>query len=145
MICKEIYLASDHAGFELKSFLIEQLSLDKSITIIDLGCSDSKTSVDYPDFANDLCQKLDDSNKFGILICGSGIGMSIAANRFKNIRAALCHDEEMAKLSRNHNNANILCLGARTLKNDKALDIVKKFFASVFEKGRHEIRIKKIT
>ena len=145
MTCREIFLASDHAGFELKSFLINKLAQDKSLQITDLGCSNSETSVDYPDYANKLCQNINSTEKYGILICGSGIGMSIAANRFKNIRAALCHDERSAKLSRNHNNANILCLAARTLKNEEALKIVHSFCSSEFESGRHQIRIEKLT
>jgi len=138
----KIYIASDHAGFDLKSFLKE--SLAKNFEIIDLGCNSAEISVDYPDYAKILCKKINPNKDFGILICGSGIGVSIAANRFKNIRAALCFDEEVAKLSRLHNDANVLCLGARFLNNQQSLKICQAFLKTNFEKGRHQIRLDKI-
>ena len=139
----KIYIASDHAGFELKQFLIEKLSQEYSVS--DLGCASSETSVDYPDVAKDLCVKISDYTSFGILICGSGIGMSIAANRNNNVRAALCFDEELAKLARNHNDANVLCLGSRFISNDQASKIVDSFLANKFEAGRHENRVQKLS
>lgn len=138
----KIFIASDHAGFFLKQFLIEELSkLD--FTPVDLGCDSAEKSVDYPDYAKKLCKKL--KTEFGILICGSGIGISIAANRFKHIRAALCHDKKSAELARAHNDANVLCLGARVVKNKSALAITKAFLSSKFEGARHERRVKKLS
>lgn len=141
----KIYLASDHAGFELKDFLLSELKKLK-ISAVDLGCDSASASVDYPDYANKLCQKIrKNSADFGILICGSGIGISIAANRHKNIRAALCHSAKAAKLSRAHNDANVLCLGARMIKNKLALLVVKAFLTAEFEGGRHECRVAKLS
>ncbi len=146
---QKIYLACDHAGYELKEYLRQYLSTkyeSVNIQLIDLGCNSSSKSVDYPDFAKDLCQKIDVSNnqELGILICGSGIGMSICANKFKNIRAALCFNEELSFLSRSHNNANILCLAARFIDNDTALKTLQTFLDTRFEEGRHKIRVNKI-
>lgn len=140
-----ILIASDHAGFELKQYLIENLQ-KLGYNLEDLGCDDAGTSVDYSDFANKLCEKIiaKKSNR-GILVCGSGIGISIAANRFKEIRAALCITEEMAELSRKHNDANIICLGARLTEKQVALDLVKKFLATEFEGGRHANRVAKLS
>lgn len=138
-----IHIASDHAGFDLKQFLISKFSSE--IEIIDLGCFNNFVSVDYPDYAKKIAEKIDnDQNKFGILICGSGIGISIAANRFNHIRAALCFDETSAQLSREHNDANIICLGARIIDQNTATKIVKKFLTSEFLGGRHDIRVKKL-
>jgi ribose 5-phosphate isomerase B len=139
----QVYLASDHAGFILKKFLIEKI-IKLGFEPIDLGCDSSEKSVDYPDYAQKLCKKITKTNN-GILICGSGIGISIAANRFKNIRAALCHDVKSAKASRAHNDANVLCLGARVITNKMALTIVKAFFSTEFEGERHAARIKKLS
>ena len=139
----QVYLASDHAGFALKKFLIE-IIIKLGFDSIDLGCDSAEKSVDYPDYAQKLCKKITKKNN-GILICGSGIGISIAANRFKNIRAALCHDVKSAKASRAHNDANVLCLGARVITNKMALAIVKAFFSTEFEGERHAARIKKLS
>jgi ribose 5-phosphate isomerase B len=139
---EKILIASDHAGFELKSFLILELK-KLGFSIFDLGCNSKEKSVDYPDYAQILCKKI--TTEFGILICGTGIGISIAANRFKHIRAALCHNIKSAKLSRAHNNANVLCLGARVLKNNAALNITKTFLTSKFEDGRHVTRVTKLS
>ncbi|MDA7705304.1 ribose 5-phosphate isomerase B [Rickettsiales bacterium] len=139
-----ILIASDHAGFELKSHLITEFSSDHEFN--DLGCEDN-ISVDYPDIAKNLCQKfLSNVPKydFGILICGTGIGVSIVANRFADIRAALCQNAKMAQLSRNHNNANILCLGARMIDKEEAINCFKSFISSDFKAGRHLSRINKI-
>lgn len=134
----KIYIASDHAGFDLKAFLIKKFP-----TLIDLG-TDSAESVDYPDFAKKLGQEIQEGD-FGILICGSGVGISIAANRFKNIRAALCLNEKIAELARRHNDANVLCLGARLINEEKAIEIIEKFLATKFEGGRHIERVKKLS
>lgn len=138
---KKILIASDHAGFFLKKNLIQKLA-ELGYETIDLGCDSAEKSVDYPDYAQKLCEKLKDG--FGILICGSGIGISIAANRFDKIRAALCHNVKSAKLSRAHNDANVLCLGARFTKEKSALAITKAFLTSKFEGGRHEQRVAKL-
>jgi ribose 5-phosphate isomerase B len=141
----KILIASDHAGFALKKFLIEELS-KLSFKTVDLGCDSAEKSVDYPDYAKKLCQKITTKNQLrGILICGSGVGISIAANRFQNIRAALCHSSNVTKLSRAHNDANVLCLGARITKNKPALSIVKAFLSTEFEGARHAARIAKLS
>ena len=141
---KSILIASDHAGFNLKEELISYLQEIK-LEYTDFGCSGSDDNVDYPDIAKKLCNNFDNNQHIGILICGSGIGMSIAANRLTNIRAALCHNEEIAALSRRHNNANILCLGARIISKNDAIIIVKTFLETAFENGRHQIRVEKLS
>ena len=141
-----IFIASDHAGFDLKSKLITNIPiLYSSLDVKDIGCDNSKESVDYPDFAKKLSFLIDNDNAMGILICGSGIGMSIAANRYSHIRAALCHNCETAKLARNHNNANILCIGARNLDFSNAINIVKQFIEEDFSAGRHQKRVSKLS
>lgn len=144
---KTIFIASDHAGFELKSKVLEHF---KNLPLVDLGCP-SKDRVDYPDFAHKLTQKIalepSDSSEFksiGILICGSGQGVAMAANRQAHIRAALCWNEESAKLSRLHNNANVLCLGERLTEQSLALKIIETFLNTEFEGGRHSARVQKI-
>ena len=139
---KKIFIASDHAGYNLKNSVISKFS--KKQKIIDLG-PDLKVSVDYPDYAKKLSRKVA-SNKgsFGILICGSGMGMSIAANKTKNIRAALCYNKKNTKLSRLHNNANIITLGERLINKKKAINLIKIFLSTKFEGGRHLRRVKKI-
>ena len=142
---EKILIASDHAGFVLKQFLIDELN-KLGIESVDLGCSSAEKSVDYPDYAQKLCKKITDKNQLrGILICGSGIGISIAANRFKNISAALCNSAKLAKLARAHNDSNVLCLGARITKNKPALSILKAFLSTEFEGARHAARIKKLS
>ena len=139
----EILIGADHAGFELKNKIKKYFQ--KSYDFRDVGTFSEK-SVDYPDFANELCKrKIDEKLKFGVLICGSGLGMSMVANRHKNIRAALCLNEEMAKLSRQHNDANILVLGGRIIKHNIALKCVDKFLSTEFEGGRHIKRIDKLS
>ncbi len=137
-----IFIASDHAGYNLKQRIISKYS--KSKKIIDLG-PNNKNSVDYPDFAKKLSKKVA-SNKesFGILICGSGTGMAIAANKMKNIRAALCYSKKNTKLSRLHNNANIITLGERLIDKNKAFSLINIFLSTKFEGGRHLRRVKKI-
>ena len=138
----KIYIASDHAGFNLKKYIVSKLS--KSKKIVDLGPKTDR-SVDYPIFAKKLSKKVAlNKQSFGILICGSGIGMSIAANRTKNVRAALCYSKKNTKLSRLHNNANIITLGERLINKNKAINLVKIFLSTKFEGGRHLRRVKKI-
>ena len=140
---KKIYLSSDHGGFDLKEQIFNYLC-GKNFEVYNLG-TNSFNSVDYPDFSNLLVQKIKDkSGSIGILICGTGIGMSIAANRHDHIRAALCTDVNMAELSRKHNNANVLVLGGRILNFKLAKKIVVAFTETDFEFGRHELRLKKL-
>lgn len=136
----KIGIGCDHGGYELKEDIVDFLSKEGHEPV-DLGCF-SGDSVDYPDFANATCQKvLDGDCERGILICGTGIGMSMAANRHKGIRASLCNEACSARLSREHNNANILCLGARIVGVALALDILKVFLETDFSGGRHLRRI----
>jgi len=140
---KNIILASDHAGFKLKE-LIKNFLIKKRNKVLDLGTKNTEP-VDYPDFAHRLSRKIGKKNKqFGVLVCGSGIGMGIAANRHKNIRAAICHNIKSAKLSRQHNNANVIAIGARLTKKNVALKCVSAFIKTDFSGGRHLRRIKKI-
>lgn len=139
----KVFIASDHAGFELKSDIKDHFET-QNIEFIDLGAN-SQDSVDYPDFAKKMAKKiLSTKNSTGILICGSGIGISIAANRFKGIRAALCRTAEDAELSRLHNDANILALGGRVTQKEQAFEITNKFLNTTFERGRHMNRVNKI-
>lgn len=140
----QIVIAADHGGFALKKEVARYLQ-NKQIEILDVGCF-GEESVDYPDFAQDAVNKIvSGSCELGILICGTGIGMSIAANRHPAIRAANCYDEHSAKMSREHNNANVLCLGARVLTRETALDIIRVWLESKFEGGRHQRRIDKFS
>ena len=140
---KKIFIASDHAGYNLKKNIIKNLS--KKNKFYDLGTSSSTKSVNYPDFAHLLCRKVSNNSKnFGILICGSGMGMAMSANRHKNIRAALCYSVKNAKLSRLHNNANIITLGARLINKNIAFKCISVFLSTKFEGGRHIKRVKKI-
>jgi ribose 5-phosphate isomerase B len=139
----KILIANDHAGFELKQKLIAKLSVKYEFE--DLGAY-SEESVDYPDYAKKLCQKLTDKEAdFGVLICGSGVGISIAANRYPKVRAALVYNEEIAKLARMHNDANVICLGARFLNEDMALNLIETFISTQFEGGRHSKRVEKLS
>ncbi len=139
----KISIASDHAGFECKSRILQYLS-ENQVETIDLG-TDGALSVDYPDYAvkvaNLVSEGLIDR---GILICGTGIGMSIVANKFPGVRAALCHNTETAKVGRGHNDANILVLGARGLAPDLALSIVAVWLKTPFDGGRHQRRLDKL-
>ncbi len=128
-----LHIASDHAGFELKQKLVA--ALRDQYQLEDYGCA-TTDSVNYPDFAHSLCQKLTD-DETGILVCGSGQGMCMTANKYPHIRAALVHNLESAKLTRGHNNANVICLGARVLSFDGALECIKIFLQTEFEGGRH--------
>ena len=139
---KKIFIASDHAGYQLKNSIV--LKFSKIQKIIDLG-PNSKDSVDYPDFAKKLSKKVASTKgSFGILVCGSGMGMAIAANKAKNIRAALCYNKKNTQLSRLHNNANIITLGERLINKSKAFSLIKTFLSTKFEGGRHLRRVKKI-
>ena len=136
---KKLYIASDHAGFALKSKLCNRFE-----SLVDLG-TNSEESVDYPDFAHKLTNEvLKDAGNFGILICGTGVGMSIAANRVKGIRAGLVSNNEIARLIRQHNNANVLVLPGRFMDEEEAIKSVKTFIETEFEAGRHQARIDKI-
>ena len=139
----KIFLSSDHGGFELKE-KVKSFLIDNNFEYEDLGCS-SLDPVDYPDFAKLLSKKIkDNNNSKGILFCGTGIGISMAANRFPHIRAALCTSVEMASKSRKHNDANVLAVGGRILEDNLALEIVKEFLYTDFEAGRHSLRVDKI-
>ena len=139
----KIFLSSDHGGFELKE-KVKGFLIDNNFEYEDLGCF-SLEPVDYPDFAKLLSKKLKDKNDSkGILFCGTGIGISMAANRFLHIRAALCTSVEMASKSRKHNNANVLALGGRILEEKLAFEIVNEFLQTDFEAGRHSLRVDKI-
>lgn len=137
----KIGIASDHGGFALKQKLIDHF---KNIELIDHGTY-SRDSCDYPDFVEKLCEKIQ-SNEIscGIIICGTGIGVSIAANKMKGIRAALCCNEFMAEMSRRHNDANVLALGARVIGDELAIRITETWMKSSFDGGRHQNRIDKI-
>ena len=140
---KRVVLASDHAGFNLKEE-IKKFLIKKRKEVLDLGTKNAK-SVDYPDYAHLLSRKMkNNKNQLGILICGSGTGMSMAANKHKNIRAALCYDTKSAKLSRLHNNANVMTIGSRLIKKKDALKCVDTFLNTNFDGGRHIRRVKKI-
>ncbi len=137
------FIGTDHAGFVVKKFVIEYLQ-KKGIEVEDLGCY-SKESVDYPDFAHKVAEAvLKNPGTMGILICGSGIGMSVTANKHKGIRAALCHDCYTAEMARRHNNANILCFGARIVGLGVIESIIDAWLSHEFEGGRHQRRVDKI-
>jgi len=137
----KILIASDHAGYKLKKMLIEELQGE--IKFEDLGTF-SENSVDYPDYAKKLSKKIDLKNDLvGVLICGSGIGMSMVANRFKNVRAALCMNNKMSILARQHNNANILVLGSRLISEQEAIKCLIVFLKTNYEGGRHQARLDK--
>jgi len=140
---KKIYISSDHAGFKLKESIKDYLS-KKKINFQDLG-PNNNDRVDYPDFAHKVARKVKTNKKnVGILVCGSGMGMSIAANRHKNIRAAQCFNLKSTKLSRLHNDANVITLGSRLLSKKNALNCISVFLNTKFEGGRHTKRIRKI-
>jgi ribose 5-phosphate isomerase B len=139
----KIAIGSDHAGFELKQIIVEYLS-SRNVDFVDCGTK-NLDSVDYPDFAKRVADEV--SNKdlvMGILVCGSGQGMAMTANRYKNVRAAICHNSDVAKITREHNDANILCLGSRFIEKTEALKCVEVFISTDFEGERHLKRINKI-
>lgn len=139
----KIVVGSDHAGFELKQNIIEHLS-ERNMNYIDFGtnCLDS---VDYPDYAKKVAEEVNSKDLImGILVCGSGQGMAMTANRFKNVRAAICHNSDVAKVTRQHNDANVLCLGSRFIDISEAIKCVDVFLSTDFEGERHLKRINKI-
>ena len=140
----KLAIGSDHAGLKLKNRVIDLLK-KKGIVVTDFG-TDNHESVDYPDFGMHVAEAVSRGRmERGILLCGSGIGMSIVANKYRGVRAALCYDTQTARLSREHNDANILVMGGRLLAEPKALEIVKTWLKTEFEGGRHARRIKKIS
>lgn len=140
----KLVIAADHGGFELKEIVKETL-VSAGHEVLDVGCN-STDSVDYPDYAAKAVQSIvQGQSQMGILICGTGIGMSIAANRERHIRAANCFNVATAQLSREHNNANVLCLGARVLETDTALRMVSVWLDTEFSGGRHQTRISKFS
>ena len=142
-IFKKICISSDHAGYEIKEFIKEHLIKSK-ISIIDLGPF-LKKSVDYPDYAKKVSNRVSKrKSDIGILVCGSGTGMAISANKTKGIRAAVGYNIKSTQLSRQHNNANVLCLGSRLTKKKDIKKIIKIFLNTKFEGGRHKRRVKKI-
>jgi len=140
----KIGIASDHAGFQLKARLIEEMKA-LSLEVVDLGPT-GEERVDYPDFGFKLAEAITKGEvERGIAICGSGIGISIALNRYKKIRAALCHDETSARLARTHNDANVLVLGSRLIGMEVALSCLHTFLVASFEGGRHAGRVEKLS
>ncbi len=140
---KKVLIASDHAGLELKSHFIKSFP---EIQWQNLG-TNSTESVDYPDFASRLAEQMknEDANTLAVLVCGSGQGMCIKANRFPHMRAALCWNEEVAKLAREHNDANTLCLGGRMIPFQIAEKILQTFLSTPFAGGRHQVRVDKLS
>ena len=140
---KKVFISSDHAGYQLKEQIKKKFS--KKFIFDDLGTHNSKNSVNYPYYAHNLCKKVSKKKEnMGILVCGSGMGMSMAANKHKKIRAALGYSVKNTKLSRLHNNANIIALGSRLTKKETAFKCISVFFDTNFEGGRHKKRVKKI-
>jgi ribose 5-phosphate isomerase B len=142
MLPKIIVIGADHAGFALKETLSDHLR-SRGVEVLDVG-THSAASVDYPDFAKALCREVLERQTLGVLICGSGIGMSMTANRNPGVRAAVCAMTYQAKLSRQHNNANVLCLGERITAPGLAKDILDAFLDAEYEGGRHQRRIDKM-
>ena len=139
-----IAIGSDHGGFVLKKAITKYLE-GKNIEYKDYGCYDTN-SVDYPDIAHKVCVALQEKEaEFGILICGTGIGISIAANKHKGIRAAVLSDEYSAAKTKQHNNANVICMGGRVIGEDLAISILEAYMSAEFEGGRHQNRVDKIT
>ncbi len=148
----KIFIASDHAGYESRDYLAQKLSSHAEVFKLDLG--KNAESVDYPDVVENMMEaihleilsneELDTGEALGILLCGSGVGVSIAANKYPRIRAALCYNKEVAGLARKHNNANVLCFGARMFKKEEIMEMIEEFLRSKFEGGRHQARIDKI-
>ena len=140
---KKIFIASDHAGYNLKKEIIKKFS--KKLIFEDLGSNNSNKSVDYSDYAHKLCRKvIKNKSNIGILVCGSGMGMTMAANKHKKIRAALCYSVKNVKLSRLHNDANVITLGGRLTSKKLAFKCLNTFLNTNFEGGRHKARVRKI-
>ncbi len=141
---KCITIGSDHAGYQLKNIVIEHLKA-RGFEVLDVG-TNSTGSCDYPNFAHAVCKNIQDGvSELGILVCGTGIGMSMAANKHRGIRAAACSDTFSARLTRMHNNANILCFGERVVGAGLACDLVDNFVDAEFEGGKHQRRVDLIT
>ncbi len=138
----KVIIGSDHGGFELKEKIVSYLKA-KEVDVQDEGTY-SKDSVDYPDIAKKVCDRALCDNAYGIVICGTGIGISISANKHRGIRCALCSNEYSARMAREHNNANVLALGARVIGEELAYSIIDVFLSSDFTFGRHELRVNKI-
>ncbi len=137
-----IFLGCDRAGYDLKLALMEYLK-EKNLAYTDLGCNGE--TVDYPDVAVDVCKKVqEDKANIGVLCCGTGIGISMAANKMKGIRAAMCADYFSAKYTRLHNDANVICMGGRTIGSGLAVELLDVFLNTGFEGGRHQLRVDKI-
>ena len=139
----KIAIGSDHAGYQLKEVLKKELE-QKGIEVVDFGCP-SEESIDYPDYAHPVSEYVEKNKTQGILICGSGNGISMSANKHQGMRAALCWTKEIAQLARQHNNANIISLPARFIETETAKNIIEAFFNTEFEGGRHERRVNKIS
>ena len=140
-IKKRLIIGCDHGGFRLKSEIIKYLKAKECYEIVDVGCN-STESVDYPDYAEKACIEVlkEEKNSLGILICGTGIGISIAANKIPGIRCALCHDYTTAKLTRDHNYANVVAMGERIVGTEVAKDIVDAFLLTDFSNGENHVR-----
>ncbi|MBC8208060.1 MAG: ribose 5-phosphate isomerase B [Desulfobulbaceae bacterium] len=140
----KIAIGADHGGYQLKEKIVAQL-IELGHEVEDVGCFGPE-SVNYPDYASQVCERIEGAQaQRGILICGTGLGMSMAANRYPHVRAALCHESFSARLSREHNNANVLCLGERVTGTELAADIVTVWLATEFAGGRHQSRIEKFS
>ena len=139
---KKVYIASDHAGYALKQVIVKEFLFKKGINFQDLG-TNSEKSVDYPKFAKKLSQKINKTS-MGILICGSGIGVSISANRHKHIRASLCHNVNSARMTRKHNDSNVICLQGRPFVKKKIFAMLDAYFDTEFEEGRHTRRVEQL-
>ena len=140
---KKIAIGCDHAGFQLKKVLISHLR-EQGWELVDFGCP-SEESIDYPDYAHPVAEYVENNNSLGVLICGSGNGISMSANKHQGVRSAICWTKEIAALARQHNNANILSLPARFITIEEGLKISNTFFSTDFEGGRHERRVNKIS
>ena len=139
---KKVYIASDHAGYALKQVIVKEFLSKEGINFQDLG-TNSEKSVDYPKFAKKLSKKINKTS-MGILICGSGIGVSISANRHKHIRASLCHNVNSAKMTRKHNDSNVICLQGRPFVKKKIFAMLDAYFNTEFDEGRHTRRIEQL-
>lgn len=140
---KSLLFACDHAGYQLSQFLIEKLKPSYSIQIV--GAKNSNESIDYPEVIKEAASIIkNNASLIGIFICGSGMGVCIMANRYSFVRAVTCTDKNQAALARQHNNANVLCLGARIISKEEAIGIAETFLTTTFEGGRHEKRVKQL-
>jgi len=139
---KKVYIASDHAGYALKQVIVKEFLSKEGINFQDLG-TNSEKSVDYPKFAKKLSKKINKTS-MGILICGSGIGVSISANRHKHIRASLCHNVNSARMTRKHNDSNVICLQGRPFVKKKIFAMLNAYFDTEFEEGRHTRRVEQL-